>query len=262
LHPAEDVFHCTLGKLSFTEEYLEGETIAPPLDAPEPSCQRDHCDPAYREVAQRKLIYISEILKRYIASGDLENENCIKKEPPIETEASIEGPELGHRLTNSTKANDSPQLLTPFQGQSIVDVDVTLIPSSKPYSTKDFSFNLPQIAVRQNTFLSFIRPHIDDEWLKVVWNKGLQANYSILDVSSRQLPVMIERKRPLADSQMGVEDERQAKRFHSSIWPRRTSLRSELAADITEEFEGDPEEMPEIVNQCKSPLDGIVVIDE
>jgi hypothetical protein len=216
LHPAEDVFRCTLGKLKLTEEYLEGETIAPPLDAPLPTyLGSEPYNPAYREVAERKSINISGILKQHIASEDLDNNSCINKERRTEAEASIQGPDLDHSLSISTEANDSLQLLTPFQGQSVVDMDVTLIPSSKLYSTKEFGFNLPQTAVGQNTFLSFIRPHIDDEWLKVVWNKGLQASYSILDVSSQQLPVMIERKRPLADSQMKVEDKGQAKRIRA-----------------------------------------------
>jgi hypothetical protein len=193
------------------------ETVSPDRYDSDSFSEEEEVDDEFHESTQARRvhrIYISKILNQYSEKEALDIDK-LNQEPSTETKPSTERPNLDHSLDITRIAGNGYLLLTPFQKQSVFDMDVMQSPRSRPYSTPNFSFNLPQLAIGQNTFLSFIRPQSGDKWLKVVWNKGLQTSYSILDVPSQQLPVMIERKRTLAGSQMEVEDERSAKRIRA-----------------------------------------------
>jgi hypothetical protein len=115
---------------------------------------------------------------------------------------------------------------------NVYDVQVVNETNIQTFRSSQISVHLPQSGMTQNTFLSYIRPSIDQEWLTVVWNREFQLTYSVLTPRDQHVPSIIERKRTMSTSQNQVEEERPLKRIRQVVEEDSSNANEESLAGL------------------------------
>jgi hypothetical protein len=178
--------------------------------------------------------------------------------------ASNEACNISPNSSTISTSEDSIVCQTPHSLESqlfdkeviVCDVTIANQVSIQKYGSSQISVHLPQSGLTQNTFLSFIRPSTDQEWLTIVWNKEPQLTYSVLTPQNRHVPSIIERKRTLSASQNRVGEGRALKRIRQVAEGGSSTEQGESSAAgklLTAEGESLSEQGESLIIQRESP---------